>query len=954
MSVVKTHFLANKISRILVLSVLLVITIFGFLNYQTNSNFGLKTGANTGTNNANLIIGSVDTGAAIEYSACLQNTGDAIRLTDSSLWIGFDNSQLTPVPTPLQTGIFSSGNGYGALQFKQVPPPPVSTAEKWTLATFFPGTGTTPETGGYLIPDTAELIAKVKFNKIGNPVNPVISIQKKQYYTIEYGLTPITLNVINLTTDCNYIPNCTNGATNPTACNVCTGGNYYDAVTSTCKSCPAGSSCTGGTLPPTQCLAGTYSGAGATTCSTCPSGQTSPAGANAQTQCYPTVCANGATTAPACNICPSGQYLSVSVCTPCPVGSYCPAPPVACLTATCIPPTCPSGQTSPAGANAQTQCYPTVCANGATTAPACNICTGGNYYDAVTSTCKSCPAGSSCTGPTPPTQCLAGTYSIAGSTTCTTCPPGTSCANPGTTDPTPCLTGTYSGQGAITCTQCPAGSTTITQCLPANGGVIIITNQSSSSSSKSSSTSSISIDPNLDTDKDGTPDNVENQGPNNGDSNYDGIKDYLQKKVITLATHNPSGDENGYVTIELNSSDLDGGCADPKIIKNIIEKQIFSQDVDYEYPYGLIDLKVECLDKSKSPGTLTMRTFWHNITDWSEYSYRKYGTKLPGTLNSDSWFGFDERTNSKTNIPLEFSYQLLDNIKKAGIIKFTLTDGQLGDDTQLDGFIVDPSGPSKKLTQNQKIVEKIVELTRTGGNVAATNSILILGSVIAILICLAWLARPKFAEEGGNIEYNSTLPLIGKNSSSVIAIIKSWYTSLLSLVTHHEWNKDPFADTFGASNFQSQSQLDPAIQAIINTTDSVHFDSIVSSSKLQNNVQSVNDKIITDSHIVIEPSESKLFASPIIKPQSKKTIILEPVFKSIKPQSELDFESAEMEILNKIKFSKVDSWSLWLELADMYNKFQELDKAKQTYSFVVKNSKGSIKEMAKIKLMEIF
>jgi hypothetical protein len=204
MSITKTNLFSTKIVKILILSVLSFAIILGFVQYFNNIKAD-KNAAAAGTNNANLIIGKVDTGSAIEVSACLQNTGDSIRLTDSSLWLGFDNTQLTPSSTILQTGIFSGGNGYSALQFKQVLPAPVAgqTSEKWTVATVFPGLGTSPETGGNPIPNTPELVAKVKFDKIGNPTSPAINVIKSQYFTVEYGAVgPITLNIINQTTNC--------------------------------------------------------------------------------------------------------------------------------------------------------------------------------------------------------------------------------------------------------------------------------------------------------------------------------------------------------------------------------------------------------------------------------------------------------------------------------------------------------------------------------------------------------------------------------------------------------------------------------------------------------------------------------------------------------------------------------------------------------------------------------
>ena len=163
----------------------------------------LKVNA-AGSNNADLIIGKVDTGSAIELSICIKNTGDPLHLANATTWFDFDNSKLTPNPTIVQPGIYTTAaNGYGPLKFQQVLPAPTAgqTSEKWTVRTdYFGGTVGLP---GLLIPTTNnELIGKVKFDKIGTQVNPSISLVNSTYYSTEYATTPIAFNIINQNSVC--------------------------------------------------------------------------------------------------------------------------------------------------------------------------------------------------------------------------------------------------------------------------------------------------------------------------------------------------------------------------------------------------------------------------------------------------------------------------------------------------------------------------------------------------------------------------------------------------------------------------------------------------------------------------------------------------------------------------------------------------------------------------------
>jgi hypothetical protein len=166
-------------------------------------------------------------------------------------------------------------------------------------------------------------------------------------------------------------------------------------------------------------------------------------------------CNNGAlaTSAPACNICPSGTVFNVDICDPIPPG---------CSNGATNPPqcdVCPSEMVLVAG-----DCVP-MCTNGAINKPACNNCPAAKYYDTATASCVSCPAGSYCSGgldpngnPIDKVQCPVNTYCPAGSTAPTNCPTGT--VSPvGSTSASACVvpTCTNGATNPPQCDVCPAG-----------------------------------------------------------------------------------------------------------------------------------------------------------------------------------------------------------------------------------------------------------------------------------------------------------------------------------------------------------------------------------------------------------------------------------------------------------------------------------------------------------------
>jgi N-acetylneuraminic acid mutarotase len=173
-----------------------------------------------------------------------------------------------------------------------------------------------------------------------------------------------------------------------------------------------------------------------------------------------------------------------------------------------------------------------------------------------------------------------------------------------------------------------------------------------------------------DTDGDGISDEVEQAGGNNGDSNRDGIPDYLQGGVTTVATNLPVGSNSAnslspsgvnYITVQAL------GCnsiSDVFTNKNLVDK-------NYHYPVGIVEFKVPC-------GTARVKIYYHNYRSLQGYVYRK--------LNQyGNWITYSGAVFGTENF----------NGKQVATVILDLKDGSNGDSDGLtDGVITDPGGPA--------------------------------------------------------------------------------------------------------------------------------------------------------------------------------------------------------------------------------------------------------------------
>ena len=167
-------------------------------------------------------------------------------------------------------------------------------------------------------------------------------------------------------------------------------------------------------------------------------------------------------------------------------------------------------------------------------------------------------------------------------------------------------------------------------------------------------------------DGDGVPDALEDLAPNGGDGNGDGTPDREQGDVASL----PDGEDVGFVTLEVS-----GGCSSLSGVATSSESAAAEVDPSLDYPLGLVEFTAPC-------ASATVKIFFHGSSSLLS-PYRKYGPTTPGLPATAAWYTLPTATFG------------LEVVGSATVTTATLvlTDGQLGDDTGIDGQIVDLGGP---------------------------------------------------------------------------------------------------------------------------------------------------------------------------------------------------------------------------------------------------------------------
>ena len=94
------------------------------------------------------------------------------------------------------------------------------------------------------------------------------------------------------------------------------------------------------------------------------------------------------------------------------------------------------------------------------------------------------------------------------------------------------------------------------------------------------------------------------------------------------------------------------------------------------YPLGLVAFDLPC-----SSANVTL--YYHGTSSLSGFTYRKFGHTTPGNPATRTWYAYPSVSFGSANV----------GGQSVATANFTLTDGALGDDTAVDGRIVDPGGP---------------------------------------------------------------------------------------------------------------------------------------------------------------------------------------------------------------------------------------------------------------------
>ncbi|MDM8567891.1 choice-of-anchor U domain-containing protein, partial [Candidatus Halobeggiatoa sp. HSG11] len=120
----------------------------------------------------------------------------------------------------------------------------------------------------------------------------------------------------------------------------------------------------------------------------------------------------------------------------------------------------------------------------------------------------------------------------------------------------------------------------------------------------------------------------------------------------------------------------------------------------YSFPESLVTFELEATE------TAHLDVYYKYITNLDNFVYRKYGPTIPGDNDTDSWYNFSNAT-----------FELADINNLTGIVKVSLTlnDGQIGDDTGIDGIIIDDGGIATPEPTLEDTTTKPPEVTTTTG-----------------------------------------------------------------------------------------------------------------------------------------------------------------------------------------------------------------------------------------------
>ncbi len=242
---------------------LVPVLVLSFLGNFGNSNNleKLKTATAAGANTGDLVIGTKDTGNAIELSVCVKATPGPFRLSQVSNWFKFDPSVLTPTPSTFlekgQYGNTATGlNGYTPIKWQEVAgtlnTASTPNSNTFTMSLAYSGDPLTPGSAGlFMSTTTPELFGKVSFAKVANAAgSSAITMVKNQFYTIENNI-PLIQQVINVSGDCRSGSVVTTSSSNALASSVSSAASSTSSctnVSNSTNSCVVASNGNGGSI----------------------------------------------------------------------------------------------------------------------------------------------------------------------------------------------------------------------------------------------------------------------------------------------------------------------------------------------------------------------------------------------------------------------------------------------------------------------------------------------------------------------------------------------------------------------------------------------------------------------------------------------------------------------------------------------------------------------------------
>ena len=153
--------------------------------------------------------------------------------------------------------------------------------------------------------------------------------------------------------------------------------------------------------------------------------------------------------------------------------------------------------------------------------------------------------------------------------------------------------------------------------------------------------------------------------PNNGDGNVDGIPDTQQNNVVTI----PDQVDGEYLTLEVEPT-----CSIDDAYTDLPGNQ-GEYDQSYQFPQGTMYFELGCAETD-------VTVYFHALQRAQNPILQKYGPTNPGDLTTLGWYTIPDVTYGTVTI----------DGKSVVTATYHLIDGELGDNTGVDGRIIDPMG----------------------------------------------------------------------------------------------------------------------------------------------------------------------------------------------------------------------------------------------------------------------